>query len=167
MIIPVSQVSHSYHPQACCCLLLLRSTHSLQIRGLEHVSALSLVGTLGMLTALAVACVKLLLMSSKEPGPGHPEPHRAGSMVMLVALCDIIFACECLAAMLCRAPEPGNVCSGQDCARAADQSCVRCCTLHGRKAGMAVCPCLHSVWTPLPNGPVVTGVSAVQMAATR
>ena len=75
-------------------------------------SVLSLVGTLGMLTALAVACVKLLLMSSKAPGPGHTEPQRTGPTVMLVALCDIIFACKCLEAMLCPAPEPSSVCFG-------------------------------------------------------
>ena len=68
----------------------------MQIRGLEHVSLLSLLGTLGMLTALAVACVKLLLMPSQQPSPVHPEPDHAGPMIMLIALCNIIFACECL-----------------------------------------------------------------------
>ena len=68
----------------------------MQIRGLEHVSVLSLLGTLGMLTALAVACVKLLLMPSEQPSPVHPEPDHAGPMIMLIALCNIIFACECL-----------------------------------------------------------------------
>ena len=66
----------------------------MQIRGLEHVSLLSLLGTLGMLTALAVACVKLLLMSSQQPSPAHPEPDHAGPTIMLIALCNIIFACE-------------------------------------------------------------------------
>ena len=68
---------------------------------------LSLIGTLGMLTALAVACVKLLLMPSMQPVPHRPDPPHAGPAVMLIALCNIIFACKALLAGL----RPGS-CTG-------------------------------------------------------
>ena len=73
-----------------------------QVRGLEHVSWLSLVGTLGMMTAMGVACAKLLLMvppASPDSGalaarrhpPSDPEL-RHGFYAILVALMDIVFA---------------------------------------------------------------------------
>ncbi len=74
----------------------------MQVRGLEHVSWLSLVGTLGMLTALGVACIKLLMMAPPpEQGrhasavgsdpPSDPELQH-GFYAVLVALMDIVFA---------------------------------------------------------------------------
>ena len=69
------------------------------MRGLHHVSWLSLVGSLGMLTALGVACGKLLLMTPSHepvpsPTPGHPsDPElRHGFYAVLVAIMDIVFA---------------------------------------------------------------------------
>ncbi|KAK9803254.1 hypothetical protein WJX73_010604 [Symbiochloris irregularis] len=72
-----------------------------QARHLEHVSWLSLVGTLGMLTALGVACGKLLFMAPRhEPAaptpsgstpPSDPEI-RHGFYAVLVALMDAVFA---------------------------------------------------------------------------
>ena len=72
-----------------------------KVRGLEHVSWLSLVGTLGMMTAMAIACGKLLFMSPASSGPapssgGGDTPSdpelRHGFYAVLVALMDIVFA---------------------------------------------------------------------------
>jgi len=60
-----------------------------QLQDIGEVALISIVGTVGMMTAVVIATLKLLMMDVK--GAHHEAVHNDGFNVAIVALMDIVF----------------------------------------------------------------------------